>query len=124
LSRDGDGSPLGVVGTRVSLQREPRLPTGPRASSHGFVPNLTERELQVLELLASGLSTERIADALWVSPQAVSYHLGNMYAKFGCSNRAGLVARAFVGDVLDASAWPPRARSFAKRNREEERDGR
>jgi Bacterial regulatory proteins, luxR family len=63
----------------------------------------------VLELLASGLSTQTIAAEMWVSPQAVSYHLGNMYAKFGCNNRAGLVGRAFVAGVLSAEEWPPKA---------------
>jgi DNA-binding CsgD family transcriptional regulator len=111
LSRAGDAWSLGVVGARASSAREARLPAGFPLSLDGSFrrPHLTGRELDVLELLASGLSTQKIAEALWVSPQAVSYHLGNMYAKFGCENRAGLVARAFVARVLSVEEWPPHA---------------
>lgn len=71
-------------------------------------PALTPRERQVLELLAEGLATRRIAEDLFVSQQAVTYHVGNLLAKFGCENRAGLVARAYVFGYLDPAAWPPR----------------
>lgn len=71
-------------------------------------PTLTPRESLVLELLAAGLSTRRIAATLFVSEQAVTWHVGNLLSKFGCENRAGLVARAFVFGYLDPDAWPPR----------------
>jgi hypothetical protein len=41
-----------------------------------------------------------------VSRQAVTYHVGNLLAKFQCSSRTGLVSRAFVLGVLLPS-WPP-----------------
>ena len=73
------------------------------------IPGLTRREADVLELVAEGMSTRDMARSLYVSPQAVTYHIGNLLAKFQCSNRAGLVARAFVTGVLLAT-WPPRVR--------------
>jgi DNA-binding CsgD family transcriptional regulator len=72
-------------------------------------PRLTDREETVLELIAQGGSTAQIACRLCVSNQTVTYHLGNLLAKFGASNRAGLVARAFVYGFLTADSWPPRA---------------
>jgi DNA-binding CsgD family transcriptional regulator len=67
---------------------------------------LTDREIDVLEQIAWGRSTRSAARALFVSHQAVTYHVGNLLAKFQCSNRTGLVARAFVLGVL-ARTWPP-----------------
>lgn len=69
--------------------------------------NLTEREADVLELVAEGRSTSEAAQDLFVSHQAVTYHVGNLLGKFQCTNRAGLVARAFVLGVLERS-WPPK----------------
>lgn len=74
----------------------------------GVPPILTPREALVLELVAEGLSTRRIAAILFVSEQAVTYHVSNLLSKFGCENRAGVVARAFVFGYLDPYAWPPR----------------
>jgi DNA-binding NarL/FixJ family response regulator len=68
---------------------------------------LTEREAAVLGFLAEGMSTEDAANALYVSHQAVTYHVGNLLGKFQCSNRTGMVAKAFVLGVLPCS-WPPR----------------
>ncbi len=69
---------------------------------------LTEREADVLVLLAAGLSTGDIARRLYVSCQAVTYHVGNLLGKLQCENRTGLVARAFVLGLLAIDAWPPR----------------
>ena len=71
-------------------------------------PRLTPRERRVLELAAEGLSTREIARRLFVSHQCVTYHLGNLLAKFGADNRAGMVARAYVSGYLASGAWPPR----------------
>lgn len=81
---------------------------GEAAAQLGVLPILTPRESSVLELAAEGLSTRQIADALFVSEQAITYHLGNLLSKFACENRAGLVSRAFVFGYLEPFAWPPR----------------
>ena len=70
---------------------------------------LTDREQQVLELLAEGRSTREAARCLYVSQQAVTYHIANLLAKFQCTNRTELVARAFVLSVLEPT-WPPSVR--------------
>lgn len=61
----------------------------------------------MLELLTEGMSTQEIARSLFVSHQAVTYHVGNLLAKFQCANRAGMVARAYVLGIVSPS-WPPR----------------
>lgn len=68
---------------------------------------LTERETAVLEQLAAGKPTMAAAKSLFVSQQAITYHVGNLLAKFQCANRSGLIARAFVLGVLECT-WPPR----------------
>ena len=52
--------------------------------------NLTERELEVLRLLAAGLTTKRIAERLFISHATVHTHTVHIYAKCDVGTRAGL----------------------------------
>lgn len=49
--------------------------------------DLTERELEVLQLAASGMSNREIADELFISSRTVKFHLDNCYAKLGVNSR-------------------------------------
>ncbi|GAB3690967.1 LuxR family transcriptional regulator [Nocardiopsis oceani] len=55
---------------------------------------LTPREVEVLRLLAQGLSNAGIATELFVSPKTASVHVSNILAKLGVPNRATAGARA------------------------------
>jgi DNA-binding NarL/FixJ family response regulator len=55
---------------------------------------LTEREREVLALVASGARTRAIAEQLVVSEKTVKYHLTQIYQKLNVSGRTGAVARA------------------------------
>jgi LuxR family maltose regulon positive regulatory protein len=61
---------------------------------------LTEREMEVLRLLAAGLTYREIAERLVVSPETVKKHSGNIYGKLGAGNRTQAVARARELDLL------------------------
>jgi HD-GYP domain-containing protein (c-di-GMP phosphodiesterase class II) len=50
---------------------------------------LTDREAEVLELLANGLMTKQIGQRLGISPKTADQHIQNVYAKIGVSTRAG-----------------------------------
>jgi DNA-binding NarL/FixJ family response regulator len=50
-------------------------------------PLLTQREVEVLRLVAEGMSNTRIARKLWVTEQTVKFHLSNIYRKLGVANR-------------------------------------
>lgn len=56
--------------------------------------NLTQRELDVVELVADGWSNAEIAGRLHVAEQTVKFHVGNSLRKVGARNRAHLAALA------------------------------
>jgi pimeloyl-ACP methyl ester carboxylesterase len=70
--------------------------------------NLTERELEVLSLLATGQSNQEIAQELSVSARTTARHIQNIYAKIGVHNRAEATAyalgRGIVAPQRNASA--------------------
>jgi DNA-binding CsgD family transcriptional regulator len=55
---------------------------------------LTEREIEVLRLVAEGRSSRRIAELLVISESTVKTHLTHVYTKLGVSDRAAAVAHA------------------------------
>jgi DNA-binding NarL/FixJ family response regulator len=52
---------------------------------------LTARELEVLQMLASGLANKQMAVALGLSEHTVKFHLSSLYAKFGVTSRTEAV---------------------------------
>jgi ATP/maltotriose-dependent transcriptional regulator MalT len=61
---------------------------------------LTVREVEVLSLVAEGLSNRRVAERLVVSEHTVHRHLANVYAKLGVSSRAAAVSLAAERELL------------------------
>jgi DNA-binding NarL/FixJ family response regulator len=63
--------------------------TTPRsaAPSSDAAAMLTAREQEILQLVAAGLSNNRIARQLWVTEQTVKFHLSNIYRKLNLANR-------------------------------------
>jgi DNA-binding NarL/FixJ family response regulator len=59
-------------------------------------PHLTEREQQVLALLAHGAQQKDIGEQLSISPKTVATHIQNLLRKLDAHSRAELVARAWV----------------------------
>lgn len=55
---------------------------------------LTSRELEVLELIASGLTNRQIAERLGISQHTVKFHIATIYGKLGASRRTEAVRRA------------------------------
>ena len=86
----------GIAGNVLARLVDP--PRG-RGGSASF-PQLTERELEVLDLLALGLSNRAIARRLVLSEKTVRNHVSNVLGKLPASNRdeAGDLARAARGD--------------------------
>jgi DNA-binding CsgD family transcriptional regulator len=59
------------------------------------IESLTARELEVLGLLAEGLSNRGIAERLGISDQTVKFHVASIMGKLGASNRVDTVRRAW-----------------------------
>ncbi len=57
-------------------------------------PELTEREREVLDLIAEGLGNSQIADRLYISNKTVSNHISNIFAKLQLSDRAQAIVAA------------------------------
>ena len=55
---------------------------------------MSEREIEVLTLLASGKTNSEVAGDLFVSVGTVKSHTGNIYRKLGAKNRAEALTRA------------------------------
>lgn len=64
------------------------------------VETLTPRELQVLELVAGGLSNRAIGDRLGISDQTVKFHVSSIHGKLGALNRTDAVRRAVRRGLL------------------------
>ena len=62
-------------------------------------PELTEREREILDLLASGRRTATIAETLFLSPKTVSNHLTSIFAKLQVADRAEAIIRAREGGL-------------------------
>jgi HD-GYP domain-containing protein (c-di-GMP phosphodiesterase class II) len=94
---DGDAveSVLGAAGHRVLRRRE-----GPAG--------LTQREVEVLQLLARGLPNKEIAEQLVISPKTVANHVEHIYAKIGASSRARAGLFAVQHGLLPEEGFPVR----------------
>lgn len=88
----------------VLLEREPAWPVflaelrdflgTQEAPGRETLDDLTDRELEVLALVAEGLSNEEIGARLFVSTRTVERHLSNVYAKLRLSGKAARAAAA------------------------------
>jgi LuxR family transcriptional regulator, maltose regulon positive regulatory protein len=81
-----------------------RAPPGGRAAAvvtRGLVDPLTDRELEVLGLLATGTTNREIADDLVVTVETVKKHVSHILDKLGAANRTQAVARARALRLLE-----------------------
>jgi two-component system nitrate/nitrite response regulator NarL len=88
-------------GTALSTEAQAALLTGLKSRERAAHSSLTRRELEMLELLAEGLSNADIAGRLFVSPETVKAHLRNMFGKLGVSDRTAAVAVALRKGLID-----------------------
>ena len=57
-------------------------------------PLLTDRELEILPLIAAGLTSQQIADKLYLSLPTIKWYRKRMLVKFEAANSADMVAKA------------------------------
>lgn len=64
--------------------------------------SLTDRELEILRLVASGARNGDIARQLWITQQTVKFHVSNIYRKLGVANRTEACHYAHVNGIAAA----------------------
>jgi two-component system response regulator NreC len=69
--------------------------------SHDSYEQLTDREKEILKLLADGYSTQQVADMLVISPKTVEGHKTNLMAKLDIHNRTELVKYALRKGIIE-----------------------
>jgi predicted ATPase/DNA-binding CsgD family transcriptional regulator len=74
--------------TRPALITAEQASVSPKKSATPYPDGLTARELEVLRLIASGLSNAQVAERLVISPRTVDTHLTSIYSKIGVSSRS------------------------------------
>jgi DNA-binding CsgD family transcriptional regulator len=69
------------------------------ASPYRILHGLTERELEIIELLMSGATNSEIASKIFVARSTVSKHLENIFLKMGCNSRTSVVTIALASNL-------------------------
>jgi len=98
---DQDGRRLELDAARTLFKRLSadaclaRLDEPSKRDTRGAMGPLSEREAQVVRLLAAGKTNREIAEALFISEKTVARHVSNIFDKLGVSSRAGATAWAY-----------------------------
>jgi LuxR family maltose regulon positive regulatory protein len=71
-----------------------------QATENELIEPLSEREIEVLQLIAEGLTNQEIATRLYLSLHTVKVHAHNIYGKLGIKNRTQAVARGKALGIL------------------------
>jgi NarL family two-component system response regulator LiaR len=86
------------VATRVLQEMRESLatekPAAPQPEAQPLVEPLSEREMEVLNLIAQGLTNREIGDRLFIAVGTVKRHINSIYAKLQVHHRAKAIARA------------------------------
>jgi DNA-binding CsgD family transcriptional regulator len=94
LNRLGARPAAAIVARRLRDLGARGLPRGPRAATRTNPANLTPRELEVLGLVAGGLTNGEIAERLFLSEKTVGHHVSAILRKLGVRSRGQASAEA------------------------------
>jgi len=73
----------------------------PNTNKLAALDNLTEREIEVLQQICLGLSTDQIAEKLFISPKTVKSHKSNLLEKTVCKNTPALILYAIKNKLVE-----------------------
>jgi DNA-binding NarL/FixJ family response regulator len=88
LQQLGTRAAAAIVARRLRARGATGISRGPRATTQRNPALLTERELEVLELIHSGMRNADIARRLFVAPKTVDHHVSAILRKLGVETRA------------------------------------
>jgi len=92
-----------LLATFPVAEPEQADPSKTQASKSELVEPLSERELEVLQLIAKGLTNQEIASRLFLSLNTIKVHTRNIYGKLGVNSRTQAVARARALGILPST---------------------
>jgi DNA-binding NarL/FixJ family response regulator len=92
-----------------SIHLAPARGGGLRPATQPGVPLLTDREKEILGLVAEGHSNSELASMLGLALQTVKYHLSNVYRKLNVTNRTQAVRQAQLLKLLPQASGPSRS---------------
>ena len=96
--------------TRRLLERfAPSLP-GPDDAGPPALSSLTERELEILRLLATGLSNAELGARLYLSEPTIKTHLSSIFRKLAVRDRVQAVIAAYDAGLVEPASGPVRPR--------------
>ena len=75
------------------------LDEGDGAAEDG--PHLTEREAQILQMLADGCTPAEVAEKLFISPKTVRNHLSKVYERLGVNSRSAAIVTALQHGLIE-----------------------
>ncbi|MEV0587814.1 response regulator transcription factor [Nonomuraea sp. NPDC050310] len=101
---DGDAIVAPSVTRRLLDRFAAKLPPASEQSTPARLDRLTERELEVLRLIARGMSNAEIAAKLVVSETTVKTHVGNVLTKLGLRDRVQAVVLAYETGLITPGA--------------------
>ena len=70
-------------------------------AANPVLADLSEREIEIVKLIASGLTNPQIGEKLFISPKTVDTHRTNVMKKIGVNNVAGVVRFAFQNGLVE-----------------------
>ncbi|MFD5514769.1 response regulator [Streptomyces sp. NPDC127066] len=105
LVRSGDAL-LAPTITRRLIERFAHRQESPQTGLHRDLSGLTPRELEVLRLLATGLSNAELADRLFLSPTTVKTHVGRILSKLDLRDRVQAVVLAYESGLISPQGPP------------------
>lgn len=82
------------------------MPEGLAAGTHRPNGKFSRRELDVLELVSTGMTNTQVADQLGLTVHAIKFHLASIYRKLGVANRTEAAVAYTVGEA-HANGAPP-----------------
>ncbi|KND33091.1 MULTISPECIES: response regulator transcription factor [Streptomyces] len=95
LVRTGDALLAPTITRRLVERHAHTTPPAPNTTAHRDLQTLTPRELEVLQLLAQGLSNAELAERLYLSETTVKTHVGRILAKLQLRDRVQAVVTAY-----------------------------
>lgn len=84
-----------------ALAEQSPEPTQPRSVPPAVAGGLTQREREVLRLVAQGMSDGQVAGALIISPRTINAHLTSIYSKLGVNSRVAATRFAIENKLVD-----------------------